>query len=71
MTDREDAIDPTPGLRRLKRGGRVDLYWVATRAAKAAGYTPMVVRLHGDMDDAADAQAVAQRCRVLTAEMRQ
>ncbi len=71
MTDRAAVTDPAPGLRRMKRGGRVDLYWVAPRPAVAAGYTPTVVRLHGDMADPADAQAVAQRCRVLTAEMRQ
>ena len=71
MTDREAVTDPVPGLRRMKRGGRVDLYWVATRAAVASGYTPTVVRLHGDMDLPDEAQAVAQRCRVLTAEMRQ
>ena len=71
MTDRQAVTDPVPGLRRLKRGGRIDLYWVATRPAVAAGYKPTVVRLHGDMDDPSDAQAIAQRCRVLTAEMRQ
>ena len=71
MTDREAVTDPVPGLRRMKRGGRVDLYWVATRPAVAAGYKPTVVRLHGDMDVPGEAQMVAQRCRVLTAEMRQ
>lgn len=61
-----------PGLKKLKRhNGRIDCYWVADEALVKKGYPTKTVRLHGDPNDPADFIAMADRCRVLQAEMRQ
>lgn len=60
-------MDREPGFKsRKNKDGSVAFYWVAANAAPDAGGFPLkTVRLHGD-----DA-AMAQRCRVLTSELRQ
>jgi len=61
-----------PGLKRMRRKtGRVDLYWVADEASVKAGYPVKTVRLFGDLNDPQDAESIANRCRILTAEMRE
>lgn len=56
-----------PGLQRAKRrDGTYVYYWRAANVSKAATDYPMkTVRLHGDEE------AIAARCRVLTAELRE
>lgn len=56
-----------PGLARVYRNdGSIELVWVASPAAIAAGFTPEIVRLHcPDWS-----QELAERCQDLEAEMR-
>ena len=59
-------VSQTPGLKRRPRAdGSVAYYWVATAVTKDAGDYPLkTIRLHGDKE------TIAQRCRVMTAELR-
>lgn len=55
-----DAKLHAPGLNRITRpGGVIERYWFASRAAKAAGFTPRTVRI----PDAADDGEAALICR--------
>jgi len=66
--DRAAADLYAPGRRRIPRRTRVDVYWVASRAAVKAGFRPETIRL----DDPGAAQPTpesAARCRALQAEM--
>jgi hypothetical protein len=60
-----------PGLEIRERGNRREVYWVARKDARKLGYVPRTVRLHGNPDSLADVQRMAQRCAVLTLEMKQ
>lgn len=68
MTDVDELH--APGRKRMTRpSGRVDVYWVAAPAAVKAGFSPKTVPLPEDPGDTLPPPEVAQRCRVLWAEM--
>jgi hypothetical protein len=60
-----------PGFEIRERGGRREAYWVASKQARALGYVPRTVRLHGDLNGIAELERMAERCAVLWQEMRQ
>ncbi len=60
-----------PGFEIRERGGRREAYWVASKEARRLGYVPRTVRLHGDLDNLAEVNRLAERCAVLTLEMKQ
>jgi hypothetical protein len=60
-----------PGRRRLKRRGRVDVYWVADKTAVRQGFLPKTVFLRDDPGDDQAPAEIAARCRFLWAQMRE
>lgn len=60
-----------PGLTTIRKapGQPGKLCWRASHAARAAGFEPTLVRLHGDPTRPADQEAIALRCRQLEAQM--
>jgi hypothetical protein len=60
-----------PGFEIRERGDRREAYWVASKDARRLGYVPRTVRLHGDLDNIAVITRMADRCAVLTQEMKQ
>lgn len=59
-----------PGRRVMRRkDGRADTYWVASREAVAAGYTPKTLRLADDPGEAKAPPEVAACCRRYWSEM--
>ena len=59
------------GFELRERGGRREAYWVASKAARKFGYVPRTVRLHGDLNNRAEVNRMAERCAVLWQEMQQ
>ena len=59
-----------PGFQcRPRKDGSVALYWVASRAAIAAGYEPKTVRLHFPVPNPDPAPELSRRCQDLQAQM--
>lgn len=59
-----------PGLAIIERpNGRREPRWIAGDRANRLGYAPKTVRLHFDLDDRADVERMAERCRLLQTEM--
>jgi hypothetical protein len=52
-----------PGLKQIKRGSRVDLYWVKDENPMFADYSPATVRIHVDLSDASAVEKVEDICR--------
>jgi hypothetical protein len=57
------------GFRLVRRGAGCDAYWYAAKRAVAAGWTPAILRLHGDLASPADVQVMFTRCNSLWGEM--
>lgn len=60
-----------PGFEIRERGTRREAYWVASKDARRLGYVPRTVRLHGDLNSVPELNRMAQRCAVLSIEMKQ
>jgi len=58
-----------PGLRRVRRKGGVELYWVCSVRARKLGYSPRTVRLFYDLGSAESAASLEEHCRRLQKEM--
>ncbi|MGB3486530.1 MAG: hypothetical protein WBA62_00360 [Xanthobacteraceae bacterium] len=52
-----------PGLKQIKRQGRIDLYWVKDEAPLFADYKPATVRIHVDMSDPQALEKIERICR--------
>jgi len=58
------------GFRLIRReDGPPDAYWYAAKRAVAAGFTPTIVKLHGDLQNYQNLQAMFTRCNLLWSEM--
>jgi hypothetical protein len=60
-----------PGFEIRERGPHRQAYWVASKEARALGYLPRTVRLHGNLDSIVELNKLAERCGILWQEMRQ
>lgn len=62
IAGREVSIN-APGLKQIKRQGRIDLYWVKDEAPLFADYKPATVRIHVDMSDPQALEKIERICR--------
>lgn len=52
-----------PGLKQVKRKGRIDLYWVKDEGPLCVDYRPSTVRIHVDLSDPNAKRTIEQICQ--------